>query len=127
MSCALLLSWRTVDADLWGHIQYGQDWLSTGTLPATATHTFTTPDHPWINHENLFELAVACCHTWFGGQGLMLGKCLLGMLLLNVIGWRLHRQGLPLLPVSLCLLPVAAGLAEYWQIRPQLFSFVLFT
>jgi len=127
LSCALLLSWRTVDADLWGHIQYGQDWLSTGTLPATATHTFTTPDHPWINHENLFELAVACCHTWFGGQGLMLGKCLLGMLLLNVIGWRLHRQGLPLLPVSLCLLPVAAGLAEYWQIRPQLFSFVLFT
>lgn len=126
LSCALLLSWRTVDADLWGHIQYGQDWLSTGTLPATATHTFTTPDHPWINHENLFELAVACGHRLFGGQGLMLGKCLLGLLLLNFIGWRLQRQGLSGLSASLCLLPVAAGLAEYWQIRPQLFSFLLF-
>lgn len=127
LSFALLLSWRTVDADLWGHIQYGQDWISSGSLPQTATHTFTTPDHPWINHENLFELAVACGQRWFGGPGLMLGKCLLGLLLLNFIAWRLRLRGLSRLAATACLLPVAAGLAEYWQIRPQLFSFVLFT
>ena len=34
LSFALLLSWRTVDPDLWGHIQYGQDWISSGTRPA---------------------------------------------------------------------------------------------
>ena len=127
LSFALLLSWRTVDADLWGHIQYGQDWISSGSLPETATHTFTTPNHPWINHENLFELAVACGQRWFGGYGLMIGKCLLGLLLLNFIGWRLQLRGLSGLAATASLLPVAAGLAEYWQIRPQLFSFILFT
>ena len=127
LSFALLLSWRTVDADLWGHIQYGQDWITSGSLPQTATHTFTTPDHPWINHENLFELTVACGQRWFGGYGLMIGKGLLGLALLNFIAWRLQLRGLSRLAATTSLLPAAAGLAEYWQIRPQLFSFVLFT
>ena len=127
LSFALLLSWRTVDPDLWGHIQYGQDWISSGTLPRTATHTFTASEYPWINHENLFELTVAVGQRLVGGRGLMAAKCLLGLLLLAFITHRLQRQGLSRLAATVCLLPVAAALAEYWQIRPQLFSFVLFT
>ncbi len=127
LSFALLLSWRTVDPDLWGHIQYGQDWISSGTLPRTATHTFTASEYPWINHENLFELTVALGQRLVGGRGLMAAKCLLGLLLLAFITHRLQRQGLSRLAATVCLLPVAAALAEYWQIRPQLFSFVLFT
>jgi hypothetical protein len=122
----VLLSTRTIEPDLWGHIQYGEDWLSSGVMPRTATHTFTASGHAWINHENLFELAVALGQRVFGGTGLMVLKTLIGLLLLAVLLWRAVRRGVSVIGGSLCLIPVTAGLAEFWLMRPQLFSFVLF-
>ena len=83
---ANLLAWRTIEPDLWGHIQYGEDWLHAGQMPTTATHTYSTPDQPWVNHENLFELAVALGQRAIGGLGLMIFKCVAGLWLRNVSG-----------------------------------------
>lgn len=126
LSCLFLLSTRTIEPDLWGHIQYGEDWLSSGVMPRTATHTYTALGHPWINHENLFELSVALGQRAVGGAGLMVLKTLAGLLLLCVMLWRAVRRGVSVIGGSLCLIPVTAGLAEFWLMRPQLFSFLLF-
>jgi hypothetical protein len=126
LSCLVLLSTRMIEPDLWGHIQYGEDWLSDGSMPRTATHTYTAKGHPWINHENLFELAVALGQRFAGGTGLMILKTVAGLLLLTVMLWRAVQRGVSVVGASLCLIPVTAGLAEFWLMRPQLFSFLLF-
>lgn len=123
---ANLLAWRSVEPDLWGHIQYGEDWMNSGTMPRTATHTFTAPGHPWVNHENLFELAVATGQRIFGGLGLMLTKCCAGLILLASMIRVARRQRVPLPVAMVSLIPVAWGLAEFWLARPQLFSFLCF-
>jgi len=126
LSCGILLSTRTVEPDLWGHIQYGEDWLYSGTLPRTATHTYTASGYPWINHENLFELSVALGQRAVGGAGLMILKTLAGLAVILVMLRRSVRLQIPLVSAAICLLPAAMCLAEFWLMRPQLFSFIFF-
>ena len=123
---ANLLAWRSIEPDLWGHIQYGEDWIHAGRMPTTATHTYATPDHPWVNHENLFELAVAFGQRTVDGSGLMIFKCLAGMWLLWMMVRNASRLAVPVLVAAVAMIPVAAGLAEFWLMRPQLFSFLCF-
>ncbi len=123
---ANLLAWRSIEPDLWGHIQYGEDWLHTGRMPRTATHTYSTPEHPWVNHENLFELAVAIGQRTVGGLGLMIGKCLAGLSLLWMMVRTAQKRQVPLMAAVVAMIPTAWGLSEFWLARPQLFSFVFF-
>jgi hypothetical protein len=123
---ANLLAWRSIEPDLWGHIQYGEDWIHAGVMPQTATHTYSTPNHPWVNHENLFELAVAFGQRTIGGYGLMVFKCMSGLWLLWMMVRNASRQAVPTLAAAVSMIPVAAGLAEFWLMRPQLFSFLFF-
>lgn len=123
---ANLLAWRSIEPDLWGHIQYGEDWIHAGRLPTTASHTYSTPDHPWVNHENLFELAVAFGQRTVGGYGLMILKCVSGLWLLWMMVRNASRLAVPVLAAAVAMIPVAAGLAEFWLMRPQLFSFLFF-
>ena len=121
---ANLLIWRTVEPDLWGHIQYGEDWIHAGEMPRTATHTYSTPDQPWVNHENLFELAIAFGQRTIGGLGLMTFKCLAGLWLLHAMVRTAQRRGVATLTAVVAMIPVAWGLSEFWLARPQLFSFI---
>ena len=123
---ANLLAWRSIEPDLWGHIQYGEDWIHAGSMPATASHTYSTPDHPWVNHENLFELAVAFGQRTVGGYGLMIFKCISGLWLLWMMVRNASRLAVPVLAAAVAMIPVAACLAEFWLMRPQLFSFLFF-
>ena len=123
---ANLLAWRSIEPDLWGHIQYGEDWIHAGQMPTTASHTYATPDHPWVNHENLFELAVAFGQRTVGGYGLMICKCVSGLWLLWLMVRTASRSAVPVLAAAVAMIPVAAGLAEFWLMRPQLFSFLFF-
>lgn len=119
-----LLAHRTVEADLWGHIQYGEEWLSTGVVPQTATHTYSSPDHRWINHENLSELVLAVTQRLTGGHGIIIGKVLAGIAVLLMMMRIAVRQGVPAVAAAAITVPVAYALAEFWLARPQLASFV---
>lgn len=110
------------DPDLWGHVRYGQDVLAEGRLPATATYTFTAPDHPWINHENLAELVFAAAMNQVGPAGLGVVR---GVLALAVIGLFLgaaRRRGVSLPATALTVVLVAWNLGCWWTARPQLFT-----
>ena len=127
LTCSYVLSQRYVDPDMWGHIQYGADWIAAGQMPRTASHTYADPDYVWVNHENLAELSMALIHRYFGGLGLMIVKTILGGLMLLAIRTHAVRRGVGNMWASLILLPVAYGLASAWLVRPQLASMLCFT
>ena len=122
--CTNLLSQRTVDPDLWGHIQYGEDWIAEGALPRVTSHSYSAVDFPWVNHENLSELALACGHRLGGGIGLMIGKAVLGVaMLLSMIFLAVRKRVHPVL-AAVCMLAVTLSVAEFWCARPQMASFM---
>ncbi len=125
LGCAIPLSLNLVDPDLWGHVQYGQDWLAEGELPRTASHTFTAVDHPWINHENLAELAFATGYQVLGTRGLLIVKCLWGMAILLSMAWVAQRHKVHAFAVWPLMLLIAANLQAFFPLRPQLLSFAL--
>lgn len=125
LACAIPLSLNLVDPDLWGHVRYGQDWFAEGELPRTASHTFTATDYPWINHENLAELAFAYGYEVLGTNGLLVVKCLWGMAILLSMVWVARQHQVHAFVVWALMLLVAANLQAFFPLRPQLLSFAL--
>lgn len=125
LACAYPFTLNFVDADLWGHVRYGQDWLAAGEMPRTATHTHTAVGYPWVNHENAAELLFAICYEQTGVYGLLIGKCLLGLSILGMMAWMAHRHGVPASSTWTLLLLVSAGIEPFFLMRPQLLSFGL--
>ncbi len=125
LACAWPLAFNLVDPDLWGHVRYGQDWLAGGELPRTATHTFTAENYPWINHENLAELALAACYNTFGVTGMLFAKCMLGMGIVLAMVWVASRHGVHPIVSWTLMVVVTANLEAFFPLRPQLFSFAL--
>ena len=114
------------DVDIWGHVRFGLDILDDGAIHEVDPYSFTS-DRPWVNHEWLSEVVFALAWRAGGTPGLILVKlaCTFGALALmagalkesGVVGHaRLMLLGLTLVG----MLPRTA------QIRPQMFSVVLF-
>ena len=122
---AVAISPNVADPDLWGHVQYGRDTLQYG-LAKTTTYSYIAPHETWINHENLMEIALAWGADTLGPLGLVAIKLLAGAGLLLVLLVQMRRQNLALLTTAILLLLTASGLARYWSLRPQLFSFVAY-
>ena len=114
------------EPDLWGHVRYGQDVIATGRLSSTATHTFTVPDYPWINHENLAEITFGLLANRFGGAGLLALEVLLGALVLGLMIAAAVRRGATPPVTCLAVLAAATNMAPGWNVRPQLFSYTFF-
>ncbi len=93
----------------------------------TATHTFTTPEHPWINHETLSELLFAWVQNRAGGAGLLALKGVLGLAVLTLMMAAAVRQGASVAVTSIVIMLVAYNLSPGWTVRPQLFTYVFFT
>ncbi len=124
IASAAPLALNLVDPDLWGHVRYAEEWIAEGELPRTATHTFTAEGHPWINHENLAELALAYGFRTLGVQGMLAAKVLLGMSLLILMSLAARRQGVRPITAWACFLLVAHNLQAFFPLRPQLLSFL---
>ncbi|TWU29921.1 hypothetical protein [Bythopirellula polymerisocia] len=124
LGCAWPLTLNLVDPDLWGHVQYAQDWLAEGQLPRTASHTFTAEGYRWINHENLAELALAFGHEHLGGTGMLVAKCLVGMAVVLSMVWIAVCRGTNPYMAWVWMLVVTTNLQPFFLLRPQLLSFV---
>ena len=64
-----LLSLTAADADLWGHITFGRDIVSTGQIIQADSYAFTS-DRPWVNHEWAAEISFAEVWRAAGAIGL---------------------------------------------------------
>ena len=126
----LLLTWlffiagTTADPDLWGHVRFGQDMLTAGSVRLPDTYSFTT-NQPWVNHEWVAEIAMAEAFDRFGSAGL-------NALRLTVVAGTVAIIWFAMSGVHARRRMVLAGMAVlgiYWRvlpIRPQLFSVLLF-
>ena len=115
------------DPDLWGHLRYGQDFLSTRAVPSGDVYSFTS-DRPWINHEWLTEALLASVYRLGGTIALAILAAALVLAALaiarssarrsGVAGWRLE-----VLTAAVFML----GVAPLTQtLRPQAISAPLF-
>ncbi|MFO7902122.1 MAG: hypothetical protein ACQESR_10725 [Planctomycetota bacterium] len=126
LSCVLAMSHHQADPDLWGHVQYGRDVIQDG-LPRTTTYSYTTQNHPWINHENLSELLMATAVDRVGPAALLVFKSLMALTLLVLVYYQGRRDNVSLIPLYIALLLVASNQMYCWTVRPQLLSYVFFT
>jgi hypothetical protein len=118
-------AFRTVaDPDLWGHLRFGLDVLSSHHLPAVDSYSFTQ-DVPWVNHEWLGELSTAIAYRIGGSVGLVWLKALLVLLAFLVVATAFSRT----MPVAVCALLLVI-VAWAWRpvtltLRPQLWTLLL--
>ncbi len=115
-----------VDPDLWGHYQYGKEALRDGELSATTTWSYAVTGHPWVNHENIAEIATAWTADQFGATGLTLGKLLLAMVIMSCVVWNARRQSVAWLLIGVVAVLAADNMRFHWQFRPQAFSYACF-
>src|SRR5579884_1102536 len=71
---------NTADPDLWGHVVFGQEMLSTHSIPRTEMYSWTAAGQPWFNHEVIAEISLGAAHALLGGAGLLLLKMTVGLL-----------------------------------------------
>jgi hypothetical protein len=125
LTCAIALSPNLPDPDLWGHVQYGRDWLAEGFHTET-TYSFTAQGHRWINHENIAELLLAFGMDSLGVIGMLIAKCLLGVGLIGLVIWNAKRRGLGLITICVASMLVAVNLTYFWPMRPQLLTWACY-
>jgi MYXO-CTERM domain-containing protein len=115
-----------VDTDLWGHVLYGREAIQEGQLPETTTWSYVTNSHPWINHENIAELAMAWAADSFGILGLTLGKLLLGIVLVGSLVLTARIGGAGWMATGIVLVAAAETMEFHWHFRPQAFTYAYF-
>ncbi|MBU8869473.1 MAG: tetratricopeptide repeat protein [Gemmatimonadales bacterium] len=143
----VLLAWHSLsDIDIWFHNRVGRELLSGEGPPTNSDFTFSAPEHPWTNHEFLFQLMIAPL-----GPGGPLGEDD-SLLAVDVSGWNFMRTGFSALILLLLIfgdgrllllrsrtrlgwnaswwsLPLLVGLMLLWPrliFRPELISYVFF-
>ena len=130
LGLALLLLTAAVgtpaDADLWGHITFGRDILTSGQIEQPDPYSFTS-DRPWVNHEWLAEVSFAEVYRLGGSPGLVVFKvAFTGALLIWLCRYlRRTRASASVVTAMLTL----AFVGTYWRmhtVRPQLFSVLFF-
>jgi len=110
------------DADLWGHVRFGLDILSSWSLPADDPYSFTQ-DKPWLNHEWLSELAMGAAFAVAGSAGLVILKGVLASGTLLVM-WTVWRRASIKAQLAALLVLVAGSLQMTNPLRPQLWTFI---
>jgi hypothetical protein len=120
-----LLALTAADADLWGHLTFGHDVLSSGHVVQVDRYSFTR-DLPWINHEWLAEVLMAAAWQAAGAVGLTTLKLALvaGAGAFVLAAWRPFHlapawKDALLFVTALGVWPLVA------TIRPQAFSILL--
>ena len=127
LALAIGLAHAGADADLWGHVRFGQDLLASHRLVIPDTHSFTA-DKPWINHEWLAEVAMASMYAALGPLGLNLLR-LACLALIAALLWRRLSAFKPPARIldALIVVSMLGVQSRAAQVRPQLFSLLLFS
>src|SRR5687767_7017157 len=114
------------DADLWGHLTFGRDIVTEGTIVQPDLYSFTA-DRPWVNHEWLAEVVFFSIYRFAGSAGLIAWKTAMIAALCGLVWWRLRRAGAGW-DVALLLIGLVF-VGTYWRmhsVRPQVFSVLFF-
>jgi hypothetical protein len=112
------------DNDLWGHVYFGRVILTTNHLPATNQFSYTSPDHPWINHEILAECLFALAFDYLGSAGLLALKLIVGLATFGLMLRTIARRTGSVVATALSLAVCGSLISPGFLIRPQIFTFL---
>jgi hypothetical protein len=123
----VLLLMTPSDPDLWGHLRFGLDMLSSGHVVVPDVYAFTS-DRAWVNHEWLSEFLMALSYRMLGTAGLQLLKLIvaLGAYTFAARLAARHAQGWTRFLI-LTFVFVTGIYPLTHTIRPQIFSTLCFT
>lgn len=127
LAIAIADGFRMADPDLWGHIRFGQMYLSSGHLLFADPFSYSAPGRHWLHHEWLAEAVMAWLYGHLGAPGLKLLKftCSTGAIAFIAMG--VGETGAPILTQLAILLLTALALTLGMQMRPQMFDFLAFS
>lgn len=120
-------SFVTADPDLWGHITFGEDLWKAKALVRTDHYSFTAYGHPWINHEWLAELIFYFIYYYLGDAGLLFGKLGVGLAIVLLMGKLCAFRKNDAIIYAMVMITAIIIISPGFMIRPQVFSFLLFT
>jgi len=113
-----------VDTDIWGHLRFGLDFLTTHTLPTIDKYSFTSAQ-PWVNHEWASDALFAIAYSSGGLPGLVILRILSLACALLVLNRGLRHVSWPLRD-ALIAAAVLMSMPLLGTVRPQIFSFQLY-
>lgn len=111
--------------DLGRHLLLGKIIFTTHTIPTTNLLSYTYPSFPFLNHHYLSEVIFYLIYTASGTLGLLFMTALLMLITFGLVFFYAYKRfGISVILASLLLIPV---LFERIDIRPEIFSFFLFS
>lgn len=126
LTAVCAMTGNRVDTDLWGHVVYGREVLRDGALPRSTTWSYVTQNHPWINHENLAEIALAWTVDRWGPIGLSVGKLLLAVVIVGSLLTAARGSGAGWLATAVVAVAAAEAMEFHWHFRPQALTYAAF-
>jgi hypothetical protein len=117
-------SFITADTDLWGHICFGKEILSLMAIPATDPYSYTAYGHAWINHEWISEVLMWTTFNLFGAPGLLIGKMIVGLIVILIITIICFDRKVSCLPFGIIGAASVFIISPGFMVRPQLMTFL---
>lgn len=115
------------DADLWGHIKFGQDIYETRSITRFDTYSYSSFGAPWINHEWLSELIFYILFKIAGNAGLICLRHAIVIGILWLVWLVVNRATKSMFLKLLFIIVLMNGIASGFAIRPQIFTYFFFT
>jgi len=125
-SLLYFFSYPGVDNDLWGHLYFGREIVQSARLPVENLYSYTASDYRWINHEWLSEVIFYGLFHFLGSPGLILFKLIVGIGVVWILDCIVRERTASPLARLLTLIWTMAILSPGFNIRPQLFTYLLF-
>jgi hypothetical protein len=117
---------RFTDPDLWGHLRFGEAFIAARHLIHHDTYSYSAAGYRWRDHEWLAEVVMALAYDAAGVVGLKLWKFVCTAAAMLLVADSEASTGAPPAIQLTVLFATACGFVLQAQLRPQMFSFVLF-
>lgn len=125
MAVMITDSVRVADPDLYGHLRFGQQILTTVHVPRLDAYSYSVVGLRWISHEWLSDVVIAWFYFHGGVVGLKLMKlgCTVAIVML-LLGAMRETGAFAVTQISIMLL-ASIRLSAQMQFRPQIFTYLL--
>jgi len=115
------------DADTTLHIRIGQQILSSGSIPAVDSYSFSKPGQTWYAFEWLSEVALAAAYNLSGYKGVvLLAGMVIALYLTLLLKYAIWRGANGMIALVIVLLSTTASTIDF-HARPHIFTLLLLT
>ncbi len=111
--------------DFWWYLKSGEQILAEGRIPTVDVFSFTAQGRPWVNHMWATQLLFLGLWKAGGPVALILLKAAVVTATFGILLLTMRRRGVHPIAASLVLLLAAGAGWEFWDVRPQIWTYLL--